>query len=420
MIEHRFDRLVDIEQVRVLLQSHHDLSGMAYGVRDAEGKVLTAVGWQEICTLFHRVNPITFSRCFENDTRIREELNACNESYMEYRCGNGMIDLAIPIIIEQRHIATFLAGHFFYDDEKPDREYFRKQAGECGFDPVEYLRALDMAPVLGREFVRRNMLFLSNLVQFLAESGLKNLRLAIENGKRGRAEEEALRVKGEQLASMAIELSMAEERERRRIASELHDNVGQLLLLSKIKLDSLARVFTSSNDKKTYNELHDLIGRTIRDVRSLNQQLNPPLLASLGLEAALEWLAGKIRDDYSLHVNFSDDGNDKPLGEELASVLFQSARELLINTAKHAKTDEAWLTIGRQADRLRLVIVDRGAGFDYIPDPRSAISLNSTFGLFNISQRLNHLGGELVIESAPGCGTRATIHAPLLAGEPER
>lgn len=225
--------------------------------------------------------------------------------------------------------------------------------------------------------------------------------------------EKSLRAKQEQLASMAIDLSLAEDRERRRIASELHDHIGQLLLLSKIKLDSLAGAFINANNQKTYNEIHDHIAQTIRDVRSLTQQLNPPLLASVGLEAALEWLAQKMEVDYSLQVDFADDGNKKPLNEEIRAILFQSARELLINVAKHAKIGKARLAIGRDADMIMLMIADQGVGFDCPPNPDINITLNSSFGLFNIRQRIKHIGGVMMIESEPGCGTCVRIHVPF-------
>ena len=130
---------------------------------------------------------------------------------------------------------------------------------------------------------------------------------------------------------MAVELSLAEEQERRRIASELHDHIGQQLLLTRIKLGSLASRLEGSEAEETYPDIQELLGQTIDDVRSLTQQLNPPLLSSVGLEAALDWLARRMERDYSVRVHFSDDGRRKPLCAELRTVLYQSARELLIN-----------------------------------------------------------------------------------------
>lgn len=228
--------------------------------------------------------------------------------------------------------------------------------------------------------------------------------------------EESLGAKQKQLASMAVDLSLAEERERRRIASELHDHIGQMLLLCRIKLGTLAPRFEGGEDGETYQDIQELLARTISDVRSLTQQLNPPLLAGVGLEAALEWLARRMEVDYALRVDFCDDGSAKPLCEEVRAVLFQSARELLINVAKYAGTDEARLTMGREADTLRLVVEDRGTGFVCPPDREPCGSRTTSYGLFNIRQRIEYLGGELVIESARGRGTRATIRAPLAGG----
>ena len=215
------------------------------------------------------------------------------------------------------------------------------------------------------------------------------------------------------LVRLAAELSLAEERERRRIASELHDQIGQTLLLSRIKLGTVADVFVSGSDKKTYEEIQSLLDQTIRDVRSLTQQLNPPVLAGVGLDAALEWLAKQMRTDYSLLVNFIDDHNSKKLTEELASVVYQSARELLINVSKHAGTNEAGLTISRDADMLVLTVEDQGVGFVCPPDSATNIPFNCSFGHFNIRQRIHLLGGSVMIESTPGSGTRATIRVPI-------
>jgi signal transduction histidine kinase len=228
--------------------------------------------------------------------------------------------------------------------------------------------------------------------------------------------EKMLLEKQEQLAAMAINLSLAEERERRRIAAVLHDHIGQILLLCKIKLETLDNTFEGSSDEGTYHEIQGFLAQAINDVRSLTQQLNPPFLAEVGLEAAIEWLAKKIEKDYFITVDFCDDGSTKPLNEELRAVVFQSARELLINVAKHAGTKETRLTIGREGDMLVLMVEDHGRGFACLPDPSTNIPQDCSFGLFNIWQRIKHLGGEMRIDSAPGRGTCATIRVPLTDG----
>lgn len=189
MSSYTFNQLVDVTQVRQLLESHHGLSGMAYGLFDTDENNLIAVGWQDICVRFHRVNPVSCARCRESDAYIKNHLHDFEGDLLEYRCKNGMIDIAMPIIIDGEHMATFFSGQFFYDDDRPVPEYYLMQAETLGFDLEDYLKALERVPVLSREHVRRNMLFLRDMVDVLARCGLNNLRLTREMEARKRAEE---------------------------------------------------------------------------------------------------------------------------------------------------------------------------------------------------------------------------------------
>ncbi|MBM9616891.1 PocR ligand-binding domain-containing protein [Desulfobulbus rhabdoformis] len=233
--------------------------------------------------------------------------------------------------------------------------------------------------------------------------------------------EHLLQVKREKIAAMTVELSLAEDRERRRIAGELHDHIGQTLLLGRIKLGSLTAQVNPPYEQSTLKEVCTLIDQTIQDVRSLTQQLHPPVLVSVGLEAALEWLARRMETDYLLQVFFADDQAPKPLTEEFSSVIYQSVRELLINVAKHAGTDTAWLTIGREEDMCLLTVKDKGKGFACIPDFGTTMAGDSdcSFGLFNVRQRIKLLGGEVVMHSVQGEGTCASIRIPLAQNEGE-
>jgi|GEM_PF-1907469 len=788
MVEYTFSQLVDIAQVRQLLESHSLISRMAYAVLDTDENMLIDVGWRDVCVKHLRVNPVSCAHCLESDANTKKHLPDSEGDCLEYRCNNGLIDFALPIIVDGVRLATFRTGQFFYDGDRPDAEFFRNQAEGPG---LKYLNALEQAPVLTRELASGTVLFLRDMVKVLAETGLKNLKLVWEVeeikridkelreseqkyrtmahnapdsigrydrqgrivflnpliernlqrpladliGKRSseaypdglfdaleqvildvaatgedasfeqtipgddgpqihllhltaereadgevtgvlavarditeqrRVEErlttserdfrtlaensptiiirydrecrrvyvntaymletgtsfdqavgmplerdwfpdmpveefkaklrriietgvaddmllewtsqdgqlychaiqavaerdskgevtgclaigrnitllkeaeqrlaklaenspgamysfllradgtscmpyvsahieeliglrpdelaldmsetyarihpddaarlqesiaesartlspwhaeyrtrhpekgelwlegrampepeqdgatlwygflhditerkrmdESLRAKRDQLATMSVELSLAEERERRRIASELHDHIGQTLLLSRIKLGTLADVSRSGRDEKTYGEIQSLLDQTIRDVRSLTQQLNPPVLASLGIEAALEWLARRMEADYSLLVEFAADRNEKQLTEELSAVVYQSVRELLINVTKHSGTGKAWLTISRDADLLVVAVEDQGIGFASLPDAGTNMPLDCSFGLFNIRQRIKYLGGSVMVDSTPGNGTRATIRVPAVVG----
>lgn len=189
MTDYTFSELVDLEQVRQLLEAHNRLSKMAYGVFDPHENNLIAVGWQEICTRFHRTNPVTCAYCHESDAYIKAHLHNFNGKPLEYRCKNNMIDIAMPILLEGRHLATFFTGQFFYDDSPPDRDYFIQQGKALGFDIEAYLQALDRVPMLSREHIQGNVVFLHHMVQVLAESGMRTLRLTREMAERKRAGE---------------------------------------------------------------------------------------------------------------------------------------------------------------------------------------------------------------------------------------
>jgi PAS domain S-box-containing protein len=212
----------------------------------------------------------------------------------------------------------------------------------------------------------------------------------------------------QQLQSLTSELSLSEERERRRIATNLHDRIGQTLAFARLKLGTLAQ----ASNSKALEEVRELIEEAIGDTRSLTFELSPPVLYELGLVAAVEWLARKIQQEHSILTRFHDDGQPKPLDEDFRVVLFQAVRELLVNVVKHARASHAQVLMRRDADALRIIIEDDGAGFD---EAKLNIARDSarSFGLFNIRERLEYLGGRLKIRSEIGRGTRVTLFAPL-------
>jgi PAS domain S-box-containing protein len=235
--------------------------------------------------------------------------------------------------------------------------------------------------------------------------------------ERKRAEEE-LRAHQRKLSDMAVELSLAEERERRRIATELHDRIGQTMLLGKMKFDALAKGLGPSADEGMVDDIRLLLNEVVHDVRTLTQQLHPPMLAGAGLGPSLEWLGRRVEVDYGLRVEVVDDKSVKPLSEELRSVVYQSARELLINVAKHADTGSARLMIGRDGHHLMLVVEDGGRGFDLLADSAKG-AVESGYGLFSIRERITYLGGKVTVQSAPGHGTRVSLRVPLKLDEPQ-
>jgi PAS domain S-box-containing protein len=166
--------VIDIPGLQRLMENFYAATGIPGSVLDAGENILVATGWQEICTRFHRVHPVTLQRCLESDAHIKSLLGA--EGYAQYRCKNGMWDLAVPIVIAGEHVATLFLGQFFYEDESPDLAFFQAQCEECGFDEKAYLAAFARVPVFSRDKVRAIMDYYVSLVDFLVAKGLAHLR----------------------------------------------------------------------------------------------------------------------------------------------------------------------------------------------------------------------------------------------------
>jgi len=655
--------LVDIQQIRELLETHYKITGVGAGILDTDENILVAVGYHDICTRFHLVHPKAKLNCRESDAYIKAHLSECNGGYLDYRCKNGLVDIAVPIIIRGEHLATFFTGQFFYDDDKPDAEYFRNQAEKFGFDETGYLEALGRVPIFTRDHIQKIVEYYRHLVRIIAGMGLKNLELCNGASERNEAEEalllsrfcidkagigiyhtdengtifsvndyacaslgyskeelcalsvfdidpvctrekifeikkmlettgtathetihrrkdgttfpveitvnvlefhgrtfgisfvkditerkradEALRASeaekalilnstmdyvmyhdpdmkivwanrnagkltnlpvealvgrhcwevvhkrdipcegcpvilardtGEpqkierdhingltlimraypikndhgrlmgiaefvsditerkraeealrkahdglesrviertaQLTSLTAELSLAEERERRRIATELHDQVGQTLILSKIKLDSLLRSLPLEGFGKQIGEISRYLDQSIQEIRSLTFQLSPPLLYEVGFEAAVEWLGEEFEEKYGFKMEFQDDGKKKSLDEEASVALYQMVRELLLNVTKHAKAKRVRISIGKVSGKIKVIVADDGSGFDGSNGMRRK-NKGSGFGLFNIRHRIEYMGGEFKIKSKINQGTSVTLMLPV-------
>jgi PAS domain S-box-containing protein len=216
----------------------------------------------------------------------------------------------------------------------------------------------------------------------------------------------------ERLRALASELSLTEERERRLLAADLHDHIGQILALAQIKLGALRQEASSPESQASVTEVRDYIGQAIRYTRSLTYELGLPILYDLGLEAALEWLAEQMHEQHGLLVQVHRDQQTKPLGEAARVLVFRVVRELLTNVVKHAKAGKVDISIAKEGPYMRIQVVDNGVGFDSSEaSPRTGKS--SGYGLFSIRERLTSLGGLVKITSRPGQGTKVTITVPL-------
>lgn len=215
-----------------------------------------------------------------------------------------------------------------------------------------------------------------------------------------------------QLRMMAVELTQAEERERKRLAEAIHDDLQQLLVASKFAADALAGGVKEPKLKNTAQQLNQFLTEAIESTRSLSFELSPPILHSTGLAKALHYLAKRMEAKHGLIVTVRADEAAEPENRELRVLLFQSAGELLFNIVKHAGVKKAEIDMRRaEGDCLQITVTDEGAGFN----PEKCVSENTQngFGLFSIRGRLDLIGGRFEIRSSPGAGSRCTMIAPL-------
>ncbi len=215
------------------------------------------------------------------------------------------------------------------------------------------------------------------------------------------------------LKDLASELSRTEVRERRSIATDLHDQVGQSLAVMRIQLAAAIGKTTDPAIIKSLEDVSDSLRQAIQETRSIMYDISSPVINELGLSAAIsEWLEKHIGEKYSLRTQFSDDGEDKPLSEDTRSILFRNVRELLVNVVKHAAASQVSVEITRKGSNIQIIVEDDGQGMgkEMIAEQQKQ---SRGFGLFSIEERMQDLGGSLSVENIPGHGVRAVITAPL-------
>lgn len=244
-----------------------------------------------------------------------------------------------------------------------------------------------------------------------------NRDLQNEIGRRESAED-ALRQSRNELELLSQQLIQTQERERHRIARELHDSVGPSLSAIKYSLERGAELHRQSRHADTQPLLERTIQRVreaIADIRSIAMDLRPPVLDDLGVASALEWLSREFGETYGhLGVHTRIDVADSDIPPHLATTIFRCAQELLNNVVKHAKAQHVSVTLSRDFNKVTLIICDDGIG---LPQPNASGSFGTGHGIRNLRERAQMTGGKLTLTADQGCGTLARLdwvfaHAP--------
>ncbi len=264
---------------------------------------------------------------------------------------------------------------------------------------VEFLQA--MANILASAIQRKNI-----------DTQLQSLTESLERRVDERTQD--LLQHQHRLRQLSSDLILTEQRERRRIATELHDYLGQLLVVGKIKISQLRQADLSNQQASLVGEVEESLDEALQYTRDLIPQISPPILYEFGFMAAIRWLAEKMVR-YDLHVTVTSHLDDHALNlsESVSIILYQVIRELLLNVMKHAQTQEASILIKQvSSEFFEIEVADRGCGFD-LSSTRETHPHFEKFGLLNVQERVEGLGGKCEVLSNVGEGTRVLLKVPF-------
>ena len=180
------ESLINTREIQAIFEDFYSLTNMLSAVVDLKGRVLVAVGWQNICLNFHRINPETAGYCTESDLFLAKNLKS--GEYVSYKCKNGLWDVVTPLYVGERHVGNVYTGQFFYEDEIIDEDSFLKQAEMHEFDREAYMQALRKVPRYSRESISKLMSFLIKFTTYISGMGYANMKLEKEVIEREKAE----------------------------------------------------------------------------------------------------------------------------------------------------------------------------------------------------------------------------------------
>jgi PAS domain S-box-containing protein len=218
----------------------------------------------------------------------------------------------------------------------------------------------------------------------------------------------------DKLRGLAQDLTLTEQRERQRIAGELHDYLAQMLVVTRLKMNHASQMIAPHPACAVLQEADQLIDQSLTYTRTVVAELMPPTLRQFGLAAGLRWL-GERMEQQGLVVHVDVPATAPPLSEDHTTMLFQCVRELLFNVLKHSGTDRASVTMTDDGQgKLEIIVRDDGAGCDPVAIRESR---GDKFGLFSIRERMEAIDGWMELESQPGAGT--TVRLGLTVGRPD-
>jgi len=380
--------IIDTEAIQNLMEDFFALTGMLGAILDIKGKVLVAVGWQDICTKFHRCHPESAMNCLESDTILTRDV--ADGTYLKYRCKNNMWDMVTPLVIDGKHLGNIFIGQFFMDDEVLDVELFRAQARKYGFDESEYLSALSRVPRFSPETVDRGMTFYAKIAKLISSLSYSSIKLSRSVTER-------------KLAEQNVEKLLAE---KELILKEVHHRI-------KNNMSMVHGLLVLQSSEQSNPEIEAILGDAASRVQSmmvlyeklyLSDDTQGVLLGSY-LSALAEELIAVFPQRQQ--VRFETNIEDLYLKSSYLSTLGIILNELITNSMKYA-------FVGRNEGLIELRIRSEGArivmkyGDDGVGLPTSGdFERLDGFGIQLIKALVEQLEG--TIRLLPGSGAHFVI-----------
>ncbi len=336
--------LLDVQVLQSLMDTFYELAHIPIGVIDIKGNILVSVGWQDICTKFHRIHPEACKHCIESDTILSADV--LSGEFKLYKCKNNMWDIATPINVGDKHFGNIFSGQFFFDDEPIDYELFRTQARKYGFNEEEYIAALEKVPHLSRETVNTGMTFLMKFANMISQLSYSNIKLAQSLGEQNILVEslsqayEDLQVQSEELQAQSEELQMQSD-EIQAQSEELQARNKEL----QVQTEELREAYEALRESE--DQFRALIknlesGVALIDEIGMFAVVNPSFMRMFGLDNELDIL-NVNNQDWSQWEVFEENGKllhvdnhpvrkatmtGRPVKDQLVTVHNPGAKEL--------------------------------------------------------------------------------------------
>jgi polar amino acid transport system substrate-binding protein len=405
--------IIDVEILQPLVEDFYALAHLPISIIDARGELLVGVGWQDICTKYHRVHPETCKNCVESDTQLSAGVPV--GEYKLYKCKNSMWDLATPLMVDAQHVGNVFSGQFFFDDEPLDWEMFRAQAKRYGFDEKSYITAVEAVPRLSRESVSKGMAFLTKLAHMVSQMGYSNLSLTQALAERKRSEEALIR--SEKLASVG--------RMAATVAHEINNPLAAVtnciyIVACSPKLPPELKEHLAIAER----ELHRVAHITRRTLGFYREDAKPAIVDIRKLVDEVVELYGPKLTRKEIRLHIEDDGRCSGT-LCVAGEIRQVISNLLVNAIDASEPNS---TVGIRISRAtikdsrytRVTVADNGCGISaanqkqlFEPFFTTKESVGTGLGLWVSHEIIEKHNGHIRVRSVEGKGTVFSVFLPV-------